>query len=174
MGIAGSGKSTVASALASALGFELIEGDAYHPAENVAKMAASIPLTDADRWPWLAALRQAMDAVLRRGGSAVVACSALKCAYRERLLSNDVQLVYLQVSAPVAQTRLAARRGHFFAPALLKSQIETLEEPQEALIVDADQDSAEIIRTLVDRLKGLKRAQEQDCARARVDLPASK
>lgn len=153
MGIAGSGKTTIATALSSALGFELIEGDAYHPAENVRKMAASIALTDADRWPWLKALRRAMDAVRQRGESAVVACSALKQAYRELLLERDVQLVYLQVSAPTAQARLAARRGHFFSPALLKSQLETLEEPQEALIVDADQDSAVIIPALVSQLR---------------------
>ena len=153
MGIAGSGKSTIATALASALGFELIEGDAYHPAENVAKMAASIPLDDSDRWPWLQALRQAMDSVRQRGGSAVVACSALKRAYRELLLTSDVQLIYLQVSALVAQARLATRRGHFFSPALLKSQLETLEEPQEALIVDADQDAAVIISTLLAQLR---------------------
>lgn len=155
MGIAGSGKSTIATALASALGFTLIEADAYHPPENVRKMAASIALTDADRWPWLHALRQAMDAVRERGGSAVLACSALKHTYRELLLAGDVQLVYLQVSAPVAQARLAARRGHFFSPALLKSQLETLEEPQEALIVDADQDAASIIRTLLLKLRPL-------------------
>lgn len=160
MGIAGSGKSTVAGALAGALGLELIEGDAYHPAENVRKMAASIPLTDADRWPWLEALRQAMDAVRSRGGGAVVACSALKRSYRERLLSDDVQLVYLKVSALAAQARLATRRGHFFAPALLQSQLETLEEPQEAITVDADQDAGIVISTVLERLQDPKTARQ--------------
>ena len=158
MGIAGSGKTTTATGLAAALGFELIEGDVYHPAENVRKMAASIPLTDADRWPWLKALRQAMDAVRARGGSAVVACSALKRSYRERLLAGGVQLVYLKVSAPAAQARLSARRGHFFAPALLQSQLDTLEEPQEALTVDADQDPGTILSTVLAHLQELKAA----------------
>jgi gluconokinase len=153
MGIAGSGKSTVAGALAAALDFELIEGDDFHPVENVQKMAQSIPLTDADRGPWLAALRRAMDAVRARGGSAVVACSALKRAYRDLLLEGGVRLVYLKVSAPVAQARLAARAGHFFSPALLQSQLDTLEEPEGALTVDADHDLGSVVGTALERLQ---------------------
>jgi gluconokinase len=150
MGIAGSGKSTTAAAIAAALGFTLIEGDDFHPAGNVRKMAQSIPLTDADRWPWLHALREAMDQVRARGGGgAVVACSALKESYRRILLREDVKLVYLKVSEPAARARLAARKGHFFAPALLQSQIEALEEPQEALTVDADQDVGTIVTRLM-------------------------
>jgi gluconokinase len=152
MGIAGSGKSTVAAALAAALGFELIEGDDFHPPENVRKMAQSIPLTDADRWPWLWTLKQEMEAVSARGGSAVVACSALKRAYRDLLLKNGVQLLYLKVSAPVAQARLAARSGHFFSPALLQSQLDALEEPSDALTVDADRDKETVVRTLLAHL----------------------
>jgi carbohydrate kinase (thermoresistant glucokinase family) len=155
MGIAGSGKSTAAAAIAAALGFTLIEGDDFHPPGNVRKMTQSIPLTDADRWPWLHALRQAMDQVRARGGSAVVACSALKESYRRILLGEDVQLVYLKVSEPVAGARLAARKGHFFAPALLQSQLDALEEPQGALTVDADQDVGTIITRLVTWLRPL-------------------
>lgn len=153
MGIAGSGKTTVATTLAGALGFEMIEADAYHPAENVRKMAAGIPLTDADRWPWLKALRQTMDAARARGVSAVVTCSALKRSYRERLLCGGELLVYLKVSEPAAQARLSARRGHFFSPALLQSQLQTLEEPQEALTVDADQDLGTIVSTILAHLQ---------------------
>jgi gluconokinase len=154
MGIAGSGKSTAAAAVAVALGVELLEGDDFHPPDNVRKMARGLPLTDEDRWPWLAALKQAMDAVQARGGSAAVSCSALKAAYRERLLAaGGVRLVYLKVSAAVAQARLAARRGHFFAAGLLQSQLDTLEEPQGALTVDADRDSGTVVSAILAGLR---------------------
>jgi gluconokinase len=131
MGVSGSGKTTVARGVAERKGWKLLEGDAFHPAANVAKMHAGTPLTDEDRWPWLRAIAREMDAMRAKGQSGVVACSALKRAYRDVLIGsrNDVVLVYLQGSKQLIAARLAARKGHFMPPALLDSQFATLEEP---------------------------------------------
>jgi gluconokinase len=153
MGIAGSGKSTIGRELATQLGFELIEGDDFHTPANVRKMAQGIPLEDADRAPWLDAIAAALAALRARGGDAVLACSALKQSYRDRLLAPDVQLAYLKVSASVANARLARRINHFFPPALLQSQLNTLEEPRSALIVDADPSAASVVRALAASLR---------------------
>jgi gluconokinase len=132
MGVSGSGKTTIASKVAQHLGWSLLEGDSFHPPANVAKMAAGHPLTDEDRWPWLHAIAEAIDALRAKGQSAVVACSALKRAYRDILVGDrpDVRLVYLQGSRDLIGRRMAARKGHFMPPALLDSQFATLEEPQ--------------------------------------------
>ncbi len=131
MGVAGSGKSMIAGLLAAAEGWTLLEGDGFHPAANVAKMAAGTPLTDADRWPWLRAIAAAIDAIRAEGGSAVVACSALRRVYRDVLIGDrsDARLVYLRGTRKVIGARLAARAGHFMPVALLDSQFATLEEP---------------------------------------------
>jgi gluconokinase len=131
MGVSGSGKTTIAERLATAEGWTLLEGDAFHPPENVAKMAAGTPLTDEDRWPWLHAIATAIDAYRARGESAVVACSALRRVYRDILIGNrgDVRLVYLKGSQALIAERMRARKGHFMPPALLDSQFRTLEEP---------------------------------------------
>jgi carbohydrate kinase (thermoresistant glucokinase family) len=131
MGVSGSGKTTVARGVARRLGWQLLEGDSFHPPENVAKMHAGTPLTDEDRWPWLHAIAQQIDALRARGEPAVVACSALKRSYRDILIGSrkDVVLVYLQGSKQLIAGRLAARKGHFMPPALLDSQFATLEEP---------------------------------------------
>ena len=120
MGVAGSGKTTVGELLARRLGWEWQEGDALHPPANVAKMSAGTPLTDADRWPWLAAIAAVIDGWRAQGRSGVVACSALKRAYRDILIGDraDVRLVYLQ-----------GDRAHFMPVALLDSQFATLEPP---------------------------------------------
>jgi len=133
MGVSGSGKTTIARGVAEREGWRLVEGDSFHPAANVAKMHAGIPLTDEDRWPWLRAIAREIDAMLARGEPAVVACSALKHAYRDVLIGDrkDVLLVYLQGSKELIAGRLAARRGHFMPAALLDSQFDTLEEPGE-------------------------------------------
>ena len=133
MGVSGSGKTTIARGVAERKGWMLLEGDAFHPSANVAKMHAGVPLTDDDRWPWLQAIAHEIDALRDQGKGAVVACSALKRAYRDVLIGArpDVVLVYLQGSQTLIAERLAVRKNHFMPPALLSSQFATLEEPGE-------------------------------------------
>jgi len=132
MGVSGSGKSTIADKLAERLGWTFEDGDRFHPASNVAKMSAGHPLTDEDRWPWLRAIADEIDRVCRAGEHAVIACSALKRAYRDVLVHgrNDVRIVFLSGTQPLIAGRLAARKGHFMPPGLLDSQFRTLEPPQ--------------------------------------------
>jgi gluconokinase len=131
MGVSGSGKTTIAQGVAQRMGWKLLEGDKFHPPANIEKMSHGIPLTDEDRWPWLHAIAAEIDALRARGEPAVVACSALKRAYRDVLAANrpDVVLVYLRGDKDLIATRMAARKGHFMPPALLDSQFATLEEP---------------------------------------------
>lgn len=131
MGVSGSGKTTIAEGVAQREGWTLLEGDRFHPAANVEKMRHGHPLTDEDRWPWLRAIAAAIDALRARGESAVVACSALKRAYRDILIGDrpDVVLVYLRGDQALIAARMAARKGHFMPAALLDSQFATLEEP---------------------------------------------
>ncbi len=131
MGVSGSGKTTIAEGVAQREGWTLLEGDKFHPAANVEKMSHGHPLTDEDRWPWLRAIAAEIDALRARGESAVVACSALKRAYRDILIGGrpDVVLVYLRGDKDLIAARMAARKGHFMPPALLDSQFATLEEP---------------------------------------------
>ena len=139
MGVSGSGKTTIGKILAEKLGWTFLEGDDFHPPANVAKMRAGTPLTDADRAPWLAALRERVDAACARGENIVLACSALKHAYRDYLEKHEpecVHYVYLHGSEELIRQRLAARKGHFMNPGLLHSQFETLEPPTDALRVD--------------------------------------
>ena len=139
MGVSGSGKTTVGKLLAKQLGWRFIDADDYHPAANVEKMHAGIPLTDADRRPWLDVLRQQIDTACERGEDVVLACSALKHAYQEYLERDEptsVRYVYLQGSETLIQQRLTARTGHFMNPNLLHSQFETLEPPEDAIRVD--------------------------------------
>jgi gluconokinase len=132
MGITGSGKSTVGALLARTLGLDFVEGDDYHPAENIRRMAAGIPLTDADRADWL----RALAARLREAGNSstglVMTCSALKRSYRDllRAAAPDIQFVYLSGSRPLIAERVVGRRGHFMPASLLDSQLATLEEPE--------------------------------------------
>jgi gluconokinase len=139
MGVSGSGKSTVGKLLAERLGWPFVEGDDYHPAANVEKMRSGTPLTDEDRRPWLAALRERVDRACTTGENIVLACSALKHAYQDYLERHDpacVHYVYLHGSEELIKLRLAARKGHFMNPGLLHSQFETLEPPADALRVD--------------------------------------
>jgi len=134
MGPAGAGKTTLGERLAASLGWPFADADAYHPAANVAKMRRGEGLTDADRWPWLAALRELISTTLARGGRLVLACSALRRAYRDALVPPDappgaVRVVYLHVGRDELARRLATRVGHYAPPALLDSQLATLEEP---------------------------------------------
>jgi carbohydrate kinase (thermoresistant glucokinase family) len=129
MGVSGSGKTTVGALLAGRLGWPYAEADDFHPPANIAKMAAGDPLTDEDRGPWLQAIGAWIDGQLSRGERGVVTCSALKRAYRDVLRRPGDQLVYLQGARELIADRMAARRGHFFKPSMLDSQLATLEEP---------------------------------------------
>lgn len=131
MGVAGSGKSTAGENLAVELGWPFRDADSFHPAANIAKMSAGIPLTDDDRWPWLAAIAAWIDERRDTGAPGIVSCSALKRSYRRILLDGrpDVRLVYLQGDKSLIAGRMARRTGHFMPPALLDSQFATLEEP---------------------------------------------
>ncbi len=158
MGVAGSGKTTIARALAERLGWRFQEGDALHPPANVAKMSAGTPLTDEDRWPWLHAIAAVIDTWRAEGASGIVTCSALKRAYREILIGNrpDVRLVHLAGDKPLIAARMAARKGHFMPTALLDSQFATLEPPRDdenPIIVDIGPDAEEIVAELEKRLK---------------------
>lgn len=129
MGVAGAGKSTVAAALAARLGCEAADADDFHPPANVAKMAAGVPLEDADRWPWLAAIAAWIRARDEGGRTAVVTCSALKRSYRDllRAASPRAVFVHLTGAAALLAERIGSRRGHFMPPGLLASQLATLE-----------------------------------------------
>ena len=132
MGVSGSGKSTIAAALAERLSWTFEDGDKFHPESNVAKMRAGHPLTDEDRWPWLEAIADEIGRVCKAGGHVVIACSALKRVYRDVLLRGrvDVRFVFLDGSQALIAGRLARRKGHFMPPGLLDSQFKTLEPPQ--------------------------------------------
>ncbi len=142
MGVAGSGKTTVGRLLAQELGCEFFDADDFHPVANVEKMRQGGALTDADREGWLTALRALLD----RQTSAVLACSALKKAYRDELAGT--RFVYLRADRALLEQRLDERRGHFFNPKLLDSQLATLEEPGDAIVVDAGGDPAAIVATI--------------------------
>ena len=138
----GAGKTTIGIALARELGWRFVDGDDLHPASNVAKMARDEPLTDADRAPWLDAIRGEIVQAHSRGVSLVVACSALKERYQRQLAGDDSDVVFafLKVSREVLEQRLAARTGHFAGPGLLASQLASLEEPgPDAIVIDAEQ-----------------------------------
>lgn len=155
MGVSGTGKSTTGRALAEALALPFLEGDDLHPESNVAKMAAGIPLTDADRAPWLDLIAAELDRPL------VVACSALKRSYRDRLrrAAPDLVLVYLHGDPALLLSRMSQRDGHFMPAALLDSQLATLEEPaddEEAIPVDVMLRPDEIVEVVTDRLRQLE------------------
>jgi carbohydrate kinase (thermoresistant glucokinase family) len=158
MGVSGSGKTTIARGLADAEHWTLLEGDSFHPPANVAKMAAGIPLTDEDRWPWLRAIAAREDELRAAGQSAVVACSALKRAYRDILIGDrpDTILVYLRGSKDLIAERMQQRKNHFMPPALLDSQFATLEEPapdEHPIIVDIGGPPGQVIQDAIRQLK---------------------
>src|SRR5712675_175831 len=132
MGVSGSGKSTIADGLAERLRWTFEDGDRFHPASNVAKMSAGNPLTDEDRWPWLQAIADEIERVCKAGEHAVIACSALKRAYRNVLLRgrDDVRFVFLNGTQQLIAQRLSLRKDHFMPPGLLDSQFKTLEPPR--------------------------------------------
>lgn len=153
-GVSGSGKSTIGAMLAGRLGWTFADGDSFHSAANIATMLAGVPLTDADRRPWLAAITAWMDDQIAAGQPAVVACSALKRAYRQELVHGQpqIRLVFLQISHDTVVKRLIARHGHFFPRQLLDSQFAALESPEPAegvLVVSAEAEPAEIIAEIM-------------------------
>jgi gluconokinase len=158
MGVSGSGKSTIAEALATRIGWRCEDGDKFHPASNVAKMSAGQPLTDDDRWPWLKAIADEIDRLCAKGQPAVVACSALKRAYRDVLVHgrDDVRIVFLDGTQELIGGRLAARKGHFMPAGLLDSQFRTLERPapdEGAVTVSIDAGVESIVDDIVRKLK---------------------
>ena len=157
MGVAGSGKSTVAALLAVMLGYEFQEGDLLHPPENVQKMQGGTPLTDADRAIWLNRVGAAIDNWREQGKGGVISCSALKRSYRDIIIGarRDVALVYLKGSYDLIHARLASRHEHFMPVALLDSQFAILEEPapdEYPIVVDVDGTPAAIAAEIVKRL----------------------
>ena len=137
MGVTGCGKSTVGAALAGRLGWRFLDADDFHPPANVAKMAAGTPLADEDRWPWLDRLASELRAVDGAGGNAVLACSALKEAYRSRLgTAGDVRFVHIAGDQATIASRLADRKHRYMPASLLASQFATLERPANAVEVD--------------------------------------
>ena len=158
MGVSGSGKSTIAARLAERLNWTYEDGDRFHPASNVAKMSAGRPLTDEDRWPWLQAIADEIDRVCQSGGHAVIACSALKRAYRDVLVHgrSDARIVFLSGTQFLIADRLARRKGHFMPPGLLDSQFKTLEPPaadENPVIVPIDASVETIVDDIVRQLK---------------------
>ncbi len=149
MGVTGAGKTTVGRRLAAALGWKFYDADDFHARASVEKMARGVALDDADRGPWIEALREVVREGLARGESAVLACSALKESYRARLLLDGrVRLVYLKGDAGLIRSRLRARRGHFMSPAMLDGQLAALEEPRDALRVDVSAPPDELVKTI--------------------------
>jgi carbohydrate kinase (thermoresistant glucokinase family) len=152
MGVSGAGKTTIGRVLAERLGWRFIDADDHHPAANVAKMAAGIPLEDADRWPWLDELNR----LLRAEEDAVVACSALKESYRRRLLAGveESRLVYLEGSKALIGSRLAARQHRYMPASLLDSQFATLEPPAQAIRIDVSAPLERSVDAIAQALRG--------------------
>ena len=153
MGVVGAGKTTVGSLLAQKLGWRFADADDFHPAVNVEKIRRGIPLDDADRVPWLAALRNAVLDWNAKRQSAVLACSALKRKYRDQLSVDGVRFVYLKGDFDLIEHRLQERTGHFASESILKSQFEDLETPDDAITVEIDKAPDAIVTEIIAKLK---------------------
>jgi gluconokinase len=151
MGVAGAGKTLVGRALSAALGWPFFDADDFHPASNIEKMRGGIPLEPSDRIAWLQAIRAALAAVQDTRSHAVLACSALRLEFRQALKEdfNDVRFVYLKADRELIRARVAARTGHFMPASLVDSQFETLDEPHDAVIVDASETPETIVESIV-------------------------
>ena len=157
MGVAGCGKSTTGAALAKALGWPFRDADSFHPPGNIAKMSSGAPLTDEDRMPWLAAIAHWIDERCGQGEPGIVSCSALKRAYRQRIIGarSRVRLVYLKGDKDLIGRRLEARRHHFMPASLLESQFATLQEPragEDPVTVNAAMSPRRVVAIILERL----------------------
>ena len=155
MGVSGAGKTTIGQALAKQLGWRFIEGDDFHPAGNVAKMASGVALGDADRWPWLDRLNRELARLEEQGVSAVLACSALKESYRQRLTAGvkEFEFVYLHGDFDLIRRRVAQRKHRYMPATLLESQFAALEPPRDAIAVDVATDVPESVAAIAARLE---------------------
>src|SRR5579864_4185224 len=156
MGAVGAGKTTIGALLAKKLGWQLADGDDFHPRQNIEKISQGIPLTDSDRAPWLAALHEAIERWNAEGRNVVLACSALKQSYRSELQVGPVQFVYLKGDYDLLSRRLRSRHGHFATESILKSQLADLEEPEDAITVRVDKSPEEIVSEIIRQLKDAK------------------
>lgn len=155
MGVSGSGKTTVGKLLAESLGWNFSDADAFHSPENVKKMRRGIPLTEADRQPWLEALQAAIKQWLQENTNVVLACSALKDSYRQFLVvdRDSIQLVYLKGTYDLIQKRLQERQNHYMSETLLQSQFDALEEPLNTVYIDISQSPQAILQNIKAVLK---------------------
>jgi gluconokinase len=172
MGVSGCGKTTIGKALAQRLGCEYLDADSFHSQANIDKMHRGIPLDDADRAPWLAAIRREIEACHHDGRTHVFGCSALRQRYRDVLSDHGrdeaVVFVYLAGSFDLIRGRLAGRTDHFFDAALLRSQFEALEVPTDALAVDIDQSVDGIVDEVMRRLPGVSAVRDGGLTRGDV------
>jgi len=157
MGVAGSGKSTIGKLLAETLHCCLLEGDTFHSPANVAKMSCGLPLTDADRAPWLAAIRAHLVSEAERGQCLILACSALKQKYRD-FLSRDLEIswIYLKGTHDLIASRIMQRCQHYMKVDMLTSQFADLEEPTDAIVVDTSRPADAIVQEILGRLRHVK------------------
>ena len=155
-GVSGAGKTTIGKLLAEELGWRFYEADDFHSRANIEKMRSGLPLADEDRWPWLNLLREQITRSLAAKENAVLACSALKRAYRERLrVSDDVKFVFLCGNYALIERQLRRRRGHFMNPALLQSQFADLEEPEpdeDAITIELERSPEELVEQIKAKL----------------------
>jgi gluconokinase len=154
MGVSGSGKTTIGGRLADGLGWRFVDADDFHPAENIRRMAAGEPLTDEDRQPWLARLREELATAHARHEDLILACSALKAQSRQQLAVDPaaVRFVYLKGAPALLRQRLRNRSGHFMRENMLQSQLATLEEPTDALTIDIDDRPGRIVERIREAL----------------------
>lgn len=153
MGVTGSGKTTIGTLLSAGMGWPFYDADDFHSPDNVRKMASGVPLTDEDRGPWLEELHELISHHNKRGGNGVLACSALKDAYRRILSADaDVAVVYLKVDPELIRSRLDSRHGHYMPQRLIESQFLDLEEPKEGIIIDAARPAEQTVAAIRSQL----------------------
>ncbi len=153
MGVSGSGKTTIGEMLSTQLNWPFVDGDSLHSAANIAKMAAGIPLTDDDRAPWLQSIHDVMEGWRTQHKNGIIASSALKEKYRQRLLTSaEIKLVYLRGSYDLIYSRMQHRPGHYMKPEMLQSQFAALEEPKDAVVVDISESAEQIVASIRQKL----------------------